>query len=226
MGTGTAPTPAWLTQNLARPGATQHAHSGEVELRYLEWGSADDDRPGLLLIAGYRAHVRWWDFIAPIFADRFHVVVMEFSGSGDSGHRSHYRSEDYVGDILAVIEHSRLSQAIGIGHSYGGSRMLRACADHPGLFERAIVVDSYVHFAEWGPVIESPRVGSKRGYPDRETGMARFRLSPEQPIAYPALADHIAAGSLREQDGAWRWKFDLNLPGGAMRHRTSCRRKA
>lgn len=214
MDTGAASTPAWLTRNLARPGKTRYAHSSGVQLRYLEWGSANDDRPGLLFIAGYRAHVRWWDFIAPIFADRFHVVVMEFSGSGDSGHRSHYRSEDYVGDILAVIEHSRLRRPIGIAHSYGGNRMLAACAEHPGLFERAVVVDAYIHFAEWGPLAEHPSVGSKRGFPDRMTGMARFRLSPEQPIACPALAEYIAAGSLREQDGVWKWKFDLNLPGG------------
>ncbi|MDB5985933.1 MAG: alpha/beta hydrolase [Nevskia sp.] len=206
--------PTWLARGMAHPGVSRYADADGIALHYLEWGSADGGQPGLLFVPGYRAHTRWWDFIAPIFAERFHVVVMELSGMGDSGRRAEYRPADFAEDIATVVRHSGLRRPVGIGHSYGGSRLLRACGKHPRLFERAIVVDSYVHFADQGPLPEYPRLGSRRAHPTREAALARFRLSPEQPIAHPALAQYLAEGSVRAIETGWTWKFDLELPGG------------
>jgi pimeloyl-ACP methyl ester carboxylesterase len=211
--TGGAPQSTWLARALANPGVSHLADADGVPIHYLEWGSADG-RPSLLFISGYRAHVRWWDCIAPLFADRFHLVVMELSGMGDSGRRSLYTPDCFARDIVAVAKAAQLQQPIGIAHSYGGARLLRACSDLPQLCSRAIVVDSYVHFADEGPVPEYPRIGSRRVYPTFAEARARFRLSPEQTFANTELADYVAAGSLRETEGGWTWKFDVDLPGG------------
>ncbi|MDB5971435.1 MAG: alpha/beta hydrolase [Hydrocarboniphaga sp.] len=205
--------PSWLQRALARPGVSRYADNGGVALHYLEWNDAASGLPGLLFVPGYRAHARWWDFIAPMFADRFHVVVMELSGMGDSGRRAEYRPGDFAGDIVAVTRHSGLRAPIGIGHSYGGSRLLYACSGQPAMFARAIVVDSYVHFADMGPIEDYPSIGSRRVHLTLDAALARFRLSPEQP-AHPALLRYLAEGSLREVEGGWTWKFDIELPGG------------
>ncbi|WP_028079109.1 alpha/beta fold hydrolase [Solimonas soli] len=205
--------PSWLQRAIATPGVSRYADNGGIALHYLEWNDAGSGLPGLLFVPGYRAHLRWWDFIAPIFADRFHVVVMELSGMGDSGRRAHYGAGDFADDIVAVTRHSGLRTPIAVGHSYGGARLLRACSEQPAMFTRAVAVDSYVHFADMGPVAEHPRIGSGRVHATREAAMARFRLSPEQP-AHPALLRYLAEGALREVDGGWTWKFDIRLPGG------------
>jgi pimeloyl-ACP methyl ester carboxylesterase len=190
------------------------ADNAGTAIHYAEWGSVRDGRPGLLFIPGYRATLRWWDFLAPVFVDRFHVVVMELSGMGDSGRRTAYHPDDFVRDILGVVAHSGLRRPVGIGHSFGGSRLLRACGDYPDLFERAIVVDSFVHFADEGAITMYPRLGRREPYPTREAAIERFRLSPEQPIAHATLAQYLAAGAVCEVEGGWTWKFDLELPGG------------
>lgn len=190
---GAAPESTWLARALANPGVEHFADADGVPIRYLEWGSADG-RPSLLFVPGYRAHARWWDCIAPLFADRFHIVVMELSGMGDSGRRALYAPDCFVRDIVAVANTAQLQQPIGIGHSYGGARLLRTCSEFPQLFSRAIVVDSYVHFIDEGPVPEYPRLGSRRAYPDFATARSRFRLSPEQAFADDKLADYVAAG--------------------------------
>ncbi|MDB6061026.1 MAG: hypothetical protein JWM78_1129 [Verrucomicrobiaceae bacterium] len=205
-------TDSWFARALANPGVARSADADGTPISYLEWGSADG-RPSLLFVAGYRAHVRWWDFIAPLFAEQFHVVVMELSGMGDSGHRGNYPAEIFLKDIGAVIQHANLLKPIGIGHSYGGSRLLRACSDYPQWFKRVIVVDSYMHFAEQGPLPEYPRLGSRRPYATAAAARERFRLSPEQPIAAAQIIDYVAAASMRETPDGWMWKFDLDLPG-------------
>lgn len=212
---GDAQTPAWLERNLQRPGRSCYVGDQDQRLHYLVWGQRDQQLPGLLFVPGYRAHAGWWDFIAPMFADRFHVVVMELPGMGDSAHRKHYTAADMSTAIKAVIEHGGLWSPIGVGHSYGGSRLLSFASERPGLLSRVIVLDSYVHFASQGSLPSFPRTGSHRAYPSLEAALLRFRLLPEQPLSSPALLNYIASGSLRETDAGWIWKFDVDLPGAA-----------
>jgi pimeloyl-ACP methyl ester carboxylesterase len=54
--------------------------------------------------------------------------------------------------------------------------------------------------------------GFKPTYPDLETGMARFRLIPDQPCDNPFILEHIARHSLHQVDGSWTWKFDPTPP--------------
>lgn len=205
--------PALLRRAMQHKGVSCFADAPGRRLHYLQWGDRDDARPGLLFVHGYRAHAAWWDFIAPLFAERFRVVLMELSGMGESSHRPEYRAEAFADDIAIVIRHSGLRKPIGIGHSYGGSRLLRAAADRHELLRHVIAVDSYLHLIEDGPMPDFPRTGSRRPYPTREVVLQRFRLSPEQPVRHPALFDHLAAASVREVAGGWTWKFDVELPG-------------
>lgn len=184
-------------------------------MHYLEWGQRAEAKPGLLFVPGYRAHARWWDFIAPLFAERFHVLVMELPGMGESSHREAYSTVDMAAAIEAVVGHSGLRQPIGIGHSYGGSRLLSCASGRSGLLSRVIALDSYVHFASQGPLPSFPRTGSHKPYSTLEAGLRRFRLLPDQPFSSQTLLEYIASGSLRQTDSGWVWKFDVDLPGAA-----------
>ena len=46
------------------------------------------------------------------------------------------------------------------------------------------------------------------GYRSRTEIISRFRPVPTQEEVLPFVADHIAAESVRRQDGRWFWKFD------------------
>ena len=37
-----------------------------------------------MLLHGGGANAHWWDHVAPAFAERFHVVALDFRGHGDS----------------------------------------------------------------------------------------------------------------------------------------------
>jgi len=202
-------------------GMPAHADVNGVRLHYLSWQqdnlTAAADKPVLLLLHGFRAHARWWDFIAPHFAEHYRVLAMDFSGMSDSQHRTNYDVDTFATDIIGLIEALQLGPVLGIGHSYGGSRLLRACAERPDLFQHAVVIDSYILFrGDDGPSMSRKLLGNKI-FPDLEQACARYRLMPEQDAASPALLRHIARHSLVQVAEGWRWKFDPNMPATGYR---------
>src|SRR5262245_20418622 len=106
--TGQRDVPAWFTRALAAPVESRYVEVDGAPIHYLSWNAKDAHKPGLLFAHGFRAHARWWSFIAPFFMSRFRVVSMDFAGMGDSGARAHYEPVLFSRDIVGVIEHARL----------------------------------------------------------------------------------------------------------------------
>ncbi|RJF91673.1 alpha/beta fold hydrolase [Noviherbaspirillum saxi] len=204
--------PQWFRQALAKPGLSNFVQIDGVRIHYLSWNMEQTEKPALLFIHGFRAHAHWWDFIAPFFTEQYRVLAMDFSGMGDSEHRASYDVDTFANEIIGLIEALGLAPITAVGHSYGGSRLLRACAERPDLFRHAVVVDSYVLFqGEPGPSLPKKLLGT-RTYPDYASARTRYRLMPEQPFAHDFLVAHIAHHAMRELEGGWRWKFDPDMP--------------
>ncbi|MBA1204263.1 alpha/beta hydrolase [Pseudomonas capeferrum] len=209
--------PDWLDWALAQPGRSHWIEANGSRLHFLSWGFDASDKPTLLFVHGFRGHAHWWDFIAPWFTEHYRVVAMDLSGMGDSAHRSEYAGTTLALDIAAIAAHISPAPVIAVGHSYGGSRLLRACGERPDLFQRLVIVDSYVLFDDEQLPAEPFKVRGGHVYPDLASGAARFRLIPAQPHAIPALVAHVAGHSLRHTELGWRWKFDPDLPAGGAR---------
>ncbi|HDZ57830.1 MAG TPA: alpha/beta hydrolase [Pseudomonas xinjiangensis] len=202
-----------FSQALQRPGVSRHVTVHGVQLHYLGWNLEANDKPVVLLVHGFRGHAHWWDGIAPYLAEDYRVIALDLSGMGDSDHRGSYPFQYAAADITGLIEAMELGPVTAIGHSYGGVRLLKACADHPQLFKRLINLDSYIYFPEETPP-NDPGKSVRRYYPDLATAMGRYRLVPEQPRFEPAVLEHIARHSLREESEGWCWKFDPLIPAG------------
>jgi len=54
-------------------------------------------------------------------------------------------------------------------------------------------------------------VPGNKTYPDRATILARFRTLPEDDSSLEYVREHLAAGSIREVEGGWTWKFDPQI---------------
>jgi pimeloyl-ACP methyl ester carboxylesterase len=200
----------WLLDALRRPGNSRFVEVDGVRLHYLVWGEDRTDKPLLVLVHGLRAHAHWWDAVAPSLADDYRVVVPDLSGMGDSDGRSNYVGA-YSRDLIGVIECLNAGPVIVVGHSYGGSRVLQACGLRPELFQRLILVDTFVAL-DGEPLPEDPSRRTHRVYATMDQAVARFRLLPDQPAIDPRLLNHLALHSLRAIEGGFVWKFDQNLP--------------
>lgn len=206
-----APGPDWYQRAVSQEAVALHIEVNSNLLHYLAWNAQDTDKPALLFVHGFRAHARWWDFIAPFFTATHRVFAMDLSGMGDSGWRESYSPQQLAGDVSGFIQALGLGATTVVAHSYGGLCTLRAAAERPDLFKHVVVIDTYVVFE--GAVLprDPARITGSRIYSDYASARARYRLLPEQPTPIPCLVDHVARHSLRAVEGGLRWKFDGRL---------------
>ena len=184
--------------------------TGKVALHALEWGDAG--RPGVLMLHGGAAHAHWFDRVADAFAARFHVLALDQRGHGESQWPvpPAYATEDFAGDLLAVIDALGWERAILVGHSMGGHNSMAFSAWYPERVRALVVLDSR-------PSIPEERLGTLRGrgqqrarrpYPTRAAAAEAFRLVPRETLADPALLRHLGESGVVERDGGWFYRFD------------------
>jgi pimeloyl-ACP methyl ester carboxylesterase len=199
----------FIARSLECPGKSRHARVAGIRMHYLEW-PGPVDAPAVLLLHGFLAHAHWWDFIAPWLAEHYRVIAPDFGGMGDSEFRAEYNHARFHDEIAGIVEATGIDGCSAVGHSFGGRVLLYAAAEHPGIFSRAIVVDSRLGSAgdplrgfdeDWRP---------KKRYADEATILSRFQLRPMEPAPVAAMA-HMARASVREEEGGWVWKFDENV---------------
>ncbi len=189
----------------------------EVEgcpIHYLDWGGTG--KPGLLLVHGGGAHAHWWDFIAPAFLDKYHVIATDLSGMGDSGHRETYAGEQFARELIAVCEDAGFNNDISIiGHSFGGMATVKAGLEYPEKLKGIIVLDSAIMppgmRTQSANDLRVTPFGKKKVYRELETALARFKLVPPQPCENKYILDYIARHSLMQVEGGWSWKFDMDF---------------
>jgi len=188
-----------------------------LSLHVLEWGRAG--RPPLLLLHGGAAHAHWFDAVAPAFAERFHVVSLDQRGHGESAWAvpPAYATEDFVGDLVVLLDALGWPRAAVVGHSMGGHNAMALAAWHPARVAALVIADSR-------PAIPPERLDmmharGRRGprrHATLEAALAAFRLLPRETVADPALLAHMARVGVAERDGGWGYRFD---PGtSAVRH--------
>jgi pimeloyl-ACP methyl ester carboxylesterase len=211
--------PQWFRDAVNAPTQSHFAPVDDTRIHYLTWNAEERSKPDLVLVHGFRAHARWWSLIAPFLTDRFRVLAFDFSGMGDSGTRPAYDADLFVRDLMGAIDHAQCRKPILLGHSFGGHRVLRACAEHPDAFSSAIVLDSYVNFPADGEVFRRRAViGPKKLYPTYEAARARFRLIPDSGSQADYILDYVAHHSIKREGEGWCWKFDDAQVGGAIEH--------
>jgi pimeloyl-ACP methyl ester carboxylesterase len=197
----------------------QHARARVLTLNGLRLHVLESGRagaPALCFLHGGAAHAHWFDAVTPAFADRFHVVALDQRGHGESqwAEPPAYRTQDFTGDLLEVMNAMGWGRAVLAGHSMGGHNAMTFAAWHPERVAALVIIDSR-------PVIPAERLnvmharGSRqpRLHATAEAAAATFRLLPRETTADPALLAHMAARAVVQRNGGWGWRFDPQTHG-------------
>ncbi len=201
--------PRWFTEAVSAPRESCHAEVEGCSIHYLRWG--DPAKPGLLLVHGGAAHAHWWSFLAPQLTHHYHVVALDMSGHGESGWRQRYPRELWAEEVMAVCDHAGfVGPPVIVGHSLGGMVTMVAASRYGEKLAGAVIVDTPVRRPD--PESEEGARGrmfrNPKTYPDLDTALQHFYLSPPQPCENKYILDHVARHSLRPVENGWTWKFD------------------
>jgi pimeloyl-ACP methyl ester carboxylesterase len=182
---------------------------GGLGLRCLEWG--EPAATGILLLHGGAAHAHWFDRVAPELAERRHVVALDQRGHGESdwARPPAYATEDFVADVVGVLDRLGWARATLVGHSMGGHNAMACAAWRPERVRALVILDAR-------PAVPAERLAQMRArgerpprrHPTLEAAVAAFRLLPPETLASPALLDHLARVAMAWRDGAAGPRFD------------------
>jgi pimeloyl-ACP methyl ester carboxylesterase len=201
--------PRWFREALTAPRESRRVEMQGCSVHYLRWG--DPAKPGLLLVHGGAAHAHWWSFLAPLLTPQYHVVAPDLSGHGDSGRRERYPRELWAEELMALCEDAGfIGPPVIVGHSLGGMVTMVAAARYGEKLAGAVIVDTPVRRPD--PESEEGARGrmfrNPKTYPDLETAIDHFYLTPPQPCENEYILDHVARHSLYRVEKGWTWKFD------------------
>ncbi|MDH6236759.1 alpha/beta hydrolase [Cryobacterium sp. CG_9.6] len=200
--------PTWFTTALE---AIPEHHTIVVDgvvIAYQAWGSTDGDP--VVLVHGGAAHAGWWDHIAPNLTARHRIIALHLSGHGESGHRHTYSLSQWASEVMAVAASESSTPPILLGHSLGGLIALTAAADAAHAIRGTLAIDSSITPQSEERWSHLPRINRREAtiYPDRATILGRYRTLPEDDATLSYIRDYVAAGSIVQVEGGWRWRFD------------------
>lgn len=180
-----------------------------LRLHALEAGRGN--RPTICFLHGGSAHAHWFDGVTPAFVGRFHVLALDQRGHGESEWPvpPAYATEDFVSDLLGVLDALGWERTVLVGHSMGGHNAMAFAAWHPERVRALVIGDSR-------PAIPPERLQhmQERGHrglrrhATAEAAVEAFRLIPRETVADRAFLAHLARRGLTERDGGWVYRFD------------------
>jgi pimeloyl-ACP methyl ester carboxylesterase len=208
--------PSWFTEALDCAPEHGAVVAEGARITFRAWGPVG--APVTVLVHGGAAHAGWWDHVGPLLlasSSPHRVVALDLSGHGDSDWRDAYALETWAAEVLAVAEaQGGDAPPVVIGHSMGGFVALTAARDHGDRLAGVVAVDSPVRTmsSETRAWLESHTdVPPPKVHPDRATILGRFRTLPTDDASLDYVVRHVAAGSIREAEGGWSWKFDPRI---------------
>ena len=206
--------PDWFNQALDKEHTSKFVEVNGARIEYMEWGNPENQ--SVIMLHGTNAHAHWFKFIGSMLSEKYHFVVMSFSGMGGSDWRSFYTRDTFVDDVWGVVKDTGMENPIVVGHSFGGMVSLITASKHSKDMSGLLLVDFVVNKPEEHHEWYEDRAPARppRIVKEREELIKRFRLMPPQQCINQYLVDYIADHSIRETEKGWAWTFDPSAYDG------------
>jgi pimeloyl-ACP methyl ester carboxylesterase len=194
-------------------GVQRDVEANGLRLRLYEWG--DSGSPPALLLHSLAAHSHWWDWSAPLLAERFSVAALDLRGHGGSAWSDPpaYRAADYAADVVAVLDALGWRRPLVIGHSLGGYVGTYLAARYPERVGALVITDTMTQWSDdeaaWA-LKQVERPGPEFANPS-EAG-TRYRLSPPETRAPGDWIRHLGEAAVVERKpGLWQYAVDRRV---------------
>ena len=107
--------------------------------------------PAVVLIHGFGLDMRMWDLQAGPLAARFRVVRYDCRGFGASGPFDPAVPYTHAGDLVALLDHLDIGDAMLVGLSFGGRVALQTALADPARVCGLALLDAVLDGIPWDP---------------------------------------------------------------------------
>lgn len=184
-----------------------HVVLNGLNFHYLDWGN--EHLPHLVMLHGGSLTAHTFDMAALLLRDRYHLVVLDQRGHGDSDWTPQVTDDTgalMVQDVRAFLDHLGYERLVLLGMSMGGINTLRYAAESPQRLRAIVVVDV-------GPELMREGAIEMEQFAQQTETLARFEdfleravhFNPDRPEAH--LRYSLTHALKRTAEG-WTWKND------------------
>lgn len=130
----TSPIPGFTKSRIATNGIHLSVHHG-------------GEGPPLILLHGYPQNHMCWVKVAPKLAERFHVIIPDLRGYGESdappddAEHHVYSKREMAKDVTGLMDALGLERAAILGHDRGARVTYRLALDHPDRVTRIGIIE-------------------------------------------------------------------------------------
>ena len=184
--------------------------TGELTLRYLEWG--DGERPPVLLLHGFAQTSHSWDFVSLALAGTYRVLALDTRGHGDSdwAEDQDYSPQAHQRDLDCLVQGLGLAPLAVVGSAIGGRNAYTFASRRPESVAALTIVDV-------GPVTATRggrRIRRFVSLPDERDSYEDFvqAIHEYQPLrSVRQIRDTLKYNVRETPEGKWTWKYDRVL---------------
>jgi pimeloyl-ACP methyl ester carboxylesterase len=198
-----------------------------LRLHYLDYGGADS-LPWIVCIHGLSSNAHNFDALAPHLAAKYHVISIDVRGRGDSewGPPTEYLPQNYVTDLVAMLDQLGIERTNLIGTSMGGIISMMFAGGWPERAERIVLNDIGPDIDTAGTTRIANYVGTAPERFENIDEVVQYYRANYQPMAKmtdAALRELVQWSVKPTADGGLTWKMDPNvrrpLRGGTAQQR-------
>lgn len=127
------------------PGETSHRRSvsSRVSLHYRLLRTRTDAKATLVLLHGLASNLtRWSEFVEHTsLKNYFNILRIDMRGHGDSFTRGRLGLREWSDDLLAILDHENIPNAVVIGHSLGAQVAMQFAGKYPARVAGLVLID-------------------------------------------------------------------------------------
>ena len=186
-----------------------------LRLHYRDYRGSSD-KPPLLCLPGLTRNARDFADFAERYSPRFRVIALDFRGRATSDYDpvpARYNPLTYAGDVIELLDHLGIDQAIFVGTSLGGLVTMVVAATAPQRIAAAIINDV-------GPDVDPAGINRILTYVGKDVRFSSWDEAADTIAAnYGSKFDRfthsdwvaMAKRNCREENGEIRFDYDMAI---------------
>jgi pimeloyl-ACP methyl ester carboxylesterase len=168
-------------------------------MNYFVWGAG----PPLVFVHGMSDRAKAFVMVMHQLVARHTCIAYELpDGLTDGSDLRRYRHDDYVSDLIELLDHLKLPRAALVGSSFGSTITLSALASEPGRFAHGVLQGGFAYrpltFAQRS-LCRSARhwPGWFADWPGLYQRIMRWSINPTLSVVPPSINDFLLANGGR-----------------------------